>query len=69
MVIKQVKHWIKHRANASAWKAMQDWAEQRGAHFEQMEECEGFEIEEREQPGGPPLDRVGAVATQLHRGC
>ncbi|MBB5205521.1 hypothetical protein HNQ51_002840 [Inhella inkyongensis] len=46
MVIKQVKHWIKHRANASAWKAMQEWAEARGARFEQMEEGEGFEIEE-----------------------
>lgn len=53
MVIKQVKHWIKLRANASAWKAITDWAEQRGASFTQMEEAEGFLIEQKDHPLGP----------------
>lgn len=53
MVIKQVRHWIKLRANAGAWKAISDWAESRGASFTQMEEGEGFLIEQRDHAFGP----------------
>jgi hypothetical protein len=52
MVIKQVKHWMKLRANAAAWKALSDWAEARGARFAQTEEGDGFLIDEPENPLG-----------------
>jgi len=52
MVIKQVKHWMKLRANAAAWKALSDWAEARGGRFAQTEEGDGFLIDEPENPLG-----------------
>lgn len=52
MVIKQVKHWMKLRANAAAWKALSDWAEARGGRFAQAEEGDGFLIDEPENPLG-----------------
>ncbi len=52
MVIKQVKHWMKLRANAAAWKAITDWAEAREARFDQNEEGDGFLIDEPKNPLG-----------------
>lgn len=53
MVIKQVKRWFVARANAARWKAVADWAEQRGAAFRQTRDGQGFQIDQpKALPGG-----------------
>ena len=52
MVVKQVKHWLVTRANAARWRPIQEWAEARGAEFNQSRDGQGFLIEQpRAQPG------------------
>jgi hypothetical protein len=51
MVVKQVKHWLVTRANATRWRPIQEWAEARGAEFSQTRDGLGFLIE---QPGASP---------------
>lgn len=53
MVVKQVKHWLVTRANAARWRAIQDWAEARGAEFGQTRDGQGFLIEQPKAQPGP----------------
>src|ERR1043165_596100 len=41
MVVKQVKHWLVTRANASRWRPIMDWADARGAEFSQTRDGQG----------------------------
>lgn len=49
----QVKHWMKQRANAAAWKGISEWAASRGARFVQTQEADGFLIDEGQHARGP----------------
>ncbi|MBH9553739.1 hypothetical protein [Inhella gelatinilytica] len=42
----QVKHWMKQRANAAAWKGIAEWASSRSARFVQTQEADGFLIDQ-----------------------
>ena len=53
MVVKQVKHWLVTRANAARWRPIQEWAEARGAEFNQSADGQGFLIEHAEALPGP----------------
>jgi len=53
MVVKQVKHWLVTRANAARWRPIQDWAEARGAEFNQSADGQGFLIEHAKALPGP----------------
>lgn len=53
MVVKQVKHWLVTRANAARWRPIQDWAEARGAAFNQTRDGQGFLIEQPKAQPGP----------------
>lgn len=52
MLIKQVKRWWVTRANAARWKAVADWAEQRGGVFRQTRDARGFQIEQSRGAAG-----------------
>lgn len=53
MVVKQVKHWLVTRANAARWRPIQEWAEARGAEFNQSADGQGFLIEQPKALPGP----------------
>lgn len=45
MVVKQVKHWLVARANASHWRPIKEWAEARGGRFVATEDGVGFAVD------------------------
>lgn len=45
MVVKQVKHWLATRANASHWRPIKEWAETGGGRFTATEDGMGFSID------------------------
>jgi hypothetical protein len=53
MVVKQVKHWLVTRANATRWRPIEDWAETRNAEFTQTRDGLGFLIEAPKAQPGP----------------
>ena len=53
MVLKQVKHWFRARANAARWKPISEWAESRRAQFTISRDGLGFLIDQpKALPGG-----------------
>lgn len=51
MVIKQVKQWLVARANAARWKAVAEWADDRGAQFKLSRDARGFIVEQSRHGG------------------
>ncbi|MDT8997976.1 hypothetical protein RQP53_01660 [Paucibacter sp. APW11] len=51
MVIKQVKQWFVARANAARWKAVAEWADDRGAQFKLSRDARGFVVEHQRHQG------------------
>lgn len=75
MFFKQVKHWYIARANAVRWRAISDWADERGAQFKQARDGTGFIIEQpKALPGGlriewGPSQRSYIGGTELRMRC
>jgi hypothetical protein len=75
MVLKQVKHWFRARANAARWKSISEWADSRRAKFTIARDGLGFLIDQpKASPGSLRIEwgasqRAYIVGNELRMRC